>query len=226
MSAAKLMTLAMTLTVPFTLGGCSAVKNSSLEQEINFRPSSYAERKFAHTIRQQLDFSCGAAVIATLLTYYYHENTSESRVLGVLQDLPGLTDWKKKAAEGFSFADLIFAANKFGYAAQAAEIAVSELRKLNGPIIVHFDKTSFQHFVVLRKITDDVAYVSDPIIGDSILNIADFSKIYTGNAMAIWKPGVELPMSSRLQAIRDGLSVSDVVGTRVIRPPESRHPIL
>ena len=33
-------------------------------------------------------------------------------------------------------------------------------------MIVHLDKKVFQHFVVLRKITDLVAYVSDPILGD------------------------------------------------------------
>ncbi|MCF6322581.1 MAG: cysteine peptidase family C39 domain-containing protein, partial [Rhizobiaceae bacterium] len=174
---------------------------------------------------QVLDFSCGAASIATVLTFYYNDITSEGEVLSILEGLPGLVDWKQKVADGFSFSDLIYASDKLGYAAQGAELPLEELFNVEGPVIVHFDKKTFQHFVVLRRITKDAAYVSDPIVGDKILTYDQFASYYTGKALAIWKPGVDLPRNSRLQAVKDGLSVSDVVGASRFQYSPQVYPI-
>ena len=37
---------------------------------------SFQGRKFSTTVKQEYDFSCGSAALATLLTFSYHQPTS------------------------------------------------------------------------------------------------------------------------------------------------------
>ena len=42
------------------------------------------ELRDQYVVKQQLDYSCGAAALATLMVYYYGENTSEKEILELL----------------------------------------------------------------------------------------------------------------------------------------------
>jgi hypothetical protein len=46
----------------------------------NLHITSYAEIPFRTVIRQQFDYSCGSAALATLLHYQYGLNTNEAQV--------------------------------------------------------------------------------------------------------------------------------------------------
>ena len=48
------------------------------------RVRSLQEAKFAATIRQQYDFSCGSAALATLLTHHYQFPVSEDAVFDAM----------------------------------------------------------------------------------------------------------------------------------------------
>ena len=45
--------------------------------------------------------------------------------------------------------DLAYIAKKLGFEAEGARLGLAALLKLNGPVIVHFNKGVFQHFSVL-----------------------------------------------------------------------------
>jgi hypothetical protein len=45
---------------------------------------SLKELRDRYVIKQQLDYSCGAAALATLLIYYFGEETSEPEILQIL----------------------------------------------------------------------------------------------------------------------------------------------
>ena len=60
--------------------------------------TSLREARFRTTIRQQYDFSCGSAAVATLLTYQYNFPTTEQTVFANMY-VNG--DQAKIRAEGF-----------------------------------------------------------------------------------------------------------------------------
>ena len=63
---------------------------------------SMREARFSNLVRQQTDYSCGAAALATILRYAYHLDADETTVIeGMLSlaDLARNTDCDTEAAE-------------------------------------------------------------------------------------------------------------------------------
>jgi uncharacterized protein len=190
------------------------------------RPLSYLDLKFKVTIGQRVDFSCGAAALATLSTYYWDRPLTEVEALAALLAPYSEEERKKKRDTGFSFADLVSAAARLGFEAEGAKIAPRELAKLAGPLIVHLDKGTFQHFSVLRKAGNGTYYLSDPIVGAVAMPEGEFTKQYTGYALAVWRSGAPLPARSALAEMRDGTDVSLSVGPILNAPANAFSPAL
>jgi predicted double-glycine peptidase len=206
--------LAAVVLASLVLAGCVAVDTSKPPVE---KPLSYAEIRYANTVRQLFDFSCGAAAIATVLTHYWREPTPEIKVMEILRERYPDRDWKKLQETGFSFEDLIFAAERLGFKAQGARVSVEELVKVEGPVIVHLDKKRFQHFSVVRASKAGYVFLSDPIIGAVSMTQEEFARLYTGAALAIWKPGSGLPKDAPLGRPFPPIDPSLVIGG-VLRP--------
>ena len=213
--AAALCVLSLTC-----LCGCAATGwKDSVDGRVGFkRPLSFVALRFEATIPQGLDFTCGAASIATLLTYYWNDPTSENDAIEQLRRRYTVEELKARAKDGLSFNDLILIAEGLGYSATGAKIPASELPMLGGPVIVHLEKADINHFAVLRKVGDGVYYLSDPTLGQTAMNAGEFERQYSGNALAIWKKGAALPASARLLRPRDGISVTNSLG-RVLNEP-------
>ena len=172
------------------------------------RPQSWQERRYAHVVRQVLEFSCGSASLATLLTHFLARPTTEADVITILRHrYPAEADWRGKQDGGFSFEDLIFAAENLGFAAQAARMETGELARLSGPVIIHLNKGRWQHFSVLRASQGGFHYIADPIQGQVTMLDHEFRREFTGAVLAVWERGVGLATRSPLQAVRDGVSV-------------------
>lgn len=176
------------------------------------RPMSYLALRYEATIPQAFDYTCGASSVATILTYYLGRPTTEAEIIGALRKRYSIEEIAKRRETGLSFDDLIFAANQLGYSAEGAHIASSELRKLEGPVVVHLDKGKFQHFAVLRLVGVNVFYLSDPVVGQVAMSSAEFDSEFSGNILAIWKEGTELPRMTLLSRPRDGMSLRNAVG--------------
>ena len=116
-------------------------------------------------VLQRLDFSCGAASIATLATYFLGEPTTEEAALQIIRARYTPDEWKKKKKDGLSMEDLAYIAKKLGFEAEGARLGLAALLKLNGPVIVHFNKGEFQHFSVLRGIDRNDGLSGRPGIG-------------------------------------------------------------
>lgn len=197
----------------FAVTGCESGPH------VSDRPISYLALRYEATVPQQHDFTCGAASLATLLTYYWNVPTSEIAVLDTLKARYTADQMRDIIKTGLSFDDLIFMANKLGFRAEGAKAAVDQLPGLAGPVIVHLDKGKLKHFVVLRTTGDGVYYVSDPIVGQLAMHADEFKKQYTGFALAIWREDAALPLTSKLRSPRDGIRVSDSL-RRSIDVPE------
>jgi predicted double-glycine peptidase len=162
------------------------------------RPKSYLSLKYAQVVRQKLDYSCGAAALATMLSYFLKAPTTEIEILTILQRRYQVADWKEKVKEGLSFEDLQYAASQVGFSAEGGSIGLAGLRKLQAPVIVHLNKGTFQHFSVLRGFEGGAVLLADSITGNTRLPPEEFLRQYTGVALAIWQKGKTPPVSHQL----------------------------
>lgn len=193
---------------------------------VAIRPVSLLALRYEATIPQRFDYTCGAASIATVLTYYWQQPTTEAQVIEALRQRYSLKEIARRRETGLSFDDLIFAAARLGFQAQGARIAIDELPKLRGPAIIQLANSRFQHFVVLRTIGRDVYYVSDPIVGELAMSAAEFRTDFSGYALAIWRSDAALPVNAVLAHPRDGLSVTNSMEKVINAGFWAPHPIL
>ena len=61
--------------------------NSQILKTQNITIQSWKEQKDAGVVKQDLDYSCGASSLATILTYFYQNPTSERQILGRVLNL-------------------------------------------------------------------------------------------------------------------------------------------
>jgi uncharacterized protein len=195
------------------MSGCG-----DLGYKVNDRPVSYTERRFEATIPQREEFTCGAASIATILTFYWNQPTTEAAVLATLKGRYSEKQIQHISETGLSFDDLVYMNEQLGFSAQGGKVNIAKLANLAGPVIVHLNKGDLKHFVVLRKVGDDVYYVSDPVVGELAMSAGDFQDQFTGYILAIWRDDVPLRSHTMLTNPRDGIRVADGLW-RVINVP-------
>ena len=117
-------------------------------------------------IRQSLDFSCGAAALATLFTYYLNDKTSEWDVLGpILYSLKEDEEALRKK-QGLSLLDLQMYTSARGYQSEGFRVSPNFLSELDFPVIAFVAPGGYKHFVVLKRTRGDYVYVADPSRGN------------------------------------------------------------
>lgn len=147
-----------------------------------------------NVIKQQLDYSCGAAALATLMTYYYGEETSERDLLDLLDIRLQSFSEKERASKkrnGFSLLDLKIVAEQKGFQAAGFKLSVDQLRRLKAPALVYIRPLDYHHFAILRGIVGDRVYLADPSRGNLRVSIARFASEYGGVAFVLGRPGEE-----------------------------------
>jgi predicted double-glycine peptidase len=166
------------------------VTAAGAEQRIPFR--SWTTLRTQGVVLQRLDFSCGAASIATISTFFLGKPITEEQVMRIIRARYSDEEWKKKKKDGLSMEDLSYMAEQLGFKAQGARIGLAGLLKLDGPVIVHLNKGEFQHFTVLRGIHGMTVYLADPFFGSVPMSLGTFVEQFTGAALAVWDPAKSL----------------------------------
>ncbi|MGL5392771.1 MAG: C39 family peptidase [Shewanella sp.] len=132
---------------------------------------SVRERKFEFIVRQQTDFSCGAASLATILNYAYDEQLTESEVMqGMLQH----ADMALVQEKGFSLLDMKTYLEHLNYRARGYRIGLEELMQVKVPAIVLINDNGYNHFVVFQRLHAGEIYLADPVLGNRILPLKSF----------------------------------------------------
>jgi predicted double-glycine peptidase len=152
------------------------------------------ELRDQYVVKQQLDYSCGAAALATLMVYYYGENTSEKEILELLNTrLETMTEEERarKTRVGFSLLDLKVVAQQKGYEAAGFKLSVDQLPQLLAPVIVHVQPFGYYHFAVLRGMAGDRVYLADPGRGNLRMSIERFLDEWAGVVFVLGKAGEE-----------------------------------
>ncbi|PWG02120.1 peptidase C39 [Sphingosinicella humi] len=136
---------------------------------------SWKELKFTNLVRQQTDFSCGAAALATIFNYAYGRDTSEQQVL---VNMLKVADPDVVREKGFSLLDMKNYTNAIGMTSEGYEVPYQALRQLKVPAIVLLNIKNYKHFVVVRKAEDDRIHLADPALGNRVMGRGDFEKAW------------------------------------------------
>ncbi|GGY84264.1 C39 family peptidase [Marinobacter zhanjiangensis] len=151
--------------------------------DLSIPVESYREKTFSEVIRQQYDFSCGSAALASLLSYHYGHEVSEQEVF---RSMFAMADEQKVRREGFSMLDMKRYLAMEGYQADGFRMPLAGLREqVRLPVIVLIDIRGFRHFVVIKGISDQEVLVGDPARGLKAYSHREFEEYWNGTAFVI-----------------------------------------
>ncbi len=144
--------------------------------------TSIKEQKFEHIIRQQTDFSCGAAALATVLRYAYGLRVTED---DMLDGLFAVSDIDLVREQGFSLLNIKHYVERIGLRGRGYKVEPDTLEEIKIPTIVLLDLKGYKHFVVLKKTESGQVYLADPALGNKIMDKDEFIASWNGIVFAI-----------------------------------------
>jgi predicted double-glycine peptidase len=159
------------IELPYQIGGAYRVPVKSIR-----------EARFAATVRQQYDFSCGSAALSTLLTYQYHFPVTEDQVF---EEMFRLGDQAKIKVEGFSLLDMKRYLEAHGFQADGFQEPLEKLVSAGIPAIVLVNEHGYNHFVVVKGIRDGRVLVGDPAGGTRVVTQAAFNAAWVNEILFV-----------------------------------------
>ena len=154
-------------------------------------------RAFRTTRRQQFDFSCGSAAIATLLTYHYGKPIDEA---SVFQAMFKVGDQAQIRAQGFSLLDMKRYLESAGYRADGVQVSLDELAKVGVPAIALISDNGYKHFVVVKGLRGNQLLVGDPALGTRIVTREQFDSLWVGGIFFVIRSHLD---EARFNAVED-----------------------
>jgi predicted double-glycine peptidase len=161
----------------------------------------YSEFKWRNLVRQQYDFSCGSAALSTILKFYIGEDLSE------IETMRGMLEHGERQQiiqrQGFSLLDMKRYVNFLGYEGNGFRAVIEDLRDLDRPAIIPIQYGGFDHFVILRHINEDRAFVADPAFGNITVTITKFKEIWEPDVLFLMNQGDQVGMNKLRLSDRD-----------------------
>jgi uncharacterized protein len=159
---------------------------------------SLLEMRRENVVVQNFDLSCGAAALATLLTFQHGDPVTEKEIAEqLIRDPKYLADpLIVRNRQGFSLLDLKRYVEQRGY--EGIGYGQLELEKLIelAPILVPIQTKGYDHFVIFRGIIGDRIALADPAFGNRPMSIEAFK--------AAWLSGPEFGKVGFVVKRRDG----------------------
>ena len=140
------------------------------------------EARFRYTIKQERDYSCGSAAVATLLTYHYRFPVNEHDVFNFMYQNG---DQQQIRRYGFSLLDMKYYLEAKGFKADGFRLPLDELAKIGVPAITLINDDGYNHFVVIKGIAPKYVLLGDPARGTRAMSRSRFEKIWNGLAFVI-----------------------------------------
>lgn len=166
--ASRAMIASCALLVGLTVGGVAEGKIISL-----------SEQRYSGLVIQRWDTSCGAAALATVLSYTLGFPVSERTVVsGLLRQTDPLT---VKYRGGFSLLDMKRYAQSIGFVGTGMKgLSLSQLLDLQSPIVPINAKGS-EHFVVVKgQEAEGNLLIGDPAFGNIKMSPEKFLRVWQG----------------------------------------------
>ncbi|RZJ02065.1 MAG: peptidase C39 [Brevundimonas sp.] len=153
---------------------------------MSIRVVSYRDIPFRTVVRQQYDFSCGSAALATLLRYHYGRDVDER---AVFEAMFAAGDQEQIRRVGFSLLDMKRYLEGHGYLADGFRLTLDDLEKGRAPAIIMVDTGGYRHFVVLKGMDADRVLIGDPAVGLKVYSREEFAALWNGVAFMLRSPG-------------------------------------
>ncbi|TWT32060.1 C39 family peptidase [Blastopirellula retiformator] len=136
-------------------------------------------------VKQQRDFSCGAAALATICRYYWGDPVTENQILGVVEKNLTRDELKERFENGLAISDLRLAAVKLGYLSTIGRLDIEKLAEAKVPLIVAIRLEETNHFVVVRGVANGWVFLADPARGNLRIPQFEFERIWIENAVLV-----------------------------------------
>jgi len=163
--------------------GVAAAQSSVLitpDVRLETRVKTFNYLKTERVILQSLDYSCGAAALATLLTYEIGFPVTEADVIaGMVATLDGSAQ-SNREKEGFSLLDMKNYLGRGGLRAQGFRVGPQALEQIRGAVIVFIKPRGYDHFAVFRGLRRGRVYLADPTRGNVRMSRDAFLRIWAG----------------------------------------------
>jgi predicted double-glycine peptidase len=167
----------------------------------------------AQVVRQQWDLSCGAAALATLLTFHVDDPVNEADI--VRNILERSEPVRIRARQGFSLLDLKrFAVSRGHLADGYGRLDLAQLERL-GPAIVPTRIDGYNHFVVFRGVQGDRVLLADPAFGNRTMTVHQFEALWTRRIAFVVRRG-DNPGNASARAVSSSAEVP-IVRAPVLR---------
>ena len=165
-----LLCLILLLTTSPVLGGLV-----DFNGQFSIKVSSIAELRFKTIYKQQYDFSCGSATLASLLSFHYDDQVNE---LSVFKDMFEHGNKEKIKHQGFSLLDMKHYLSRRGYNANGFKITLEQLASAQLPAITIINNNGYMHFVIIKGSNDSEVLVGDPAVGLKSIKIDAFQQMW------------------------------------------------
>ena len=182
------MKTALLLIITSLAAACAGVQADTLELagigggRYAVKVTSLKEARFKATTRQQFDFSCGSAAVATLLTYQYDYPVTEQ---SVFDEMFKRGDQAKIRREGFSLLDIKTYLNAHGFQADGFALPLAKLLESGLPAIVLIAESGYHHFVVIKGMRDGRILLGDPSSGTRAVSRGSFESIWVNKLLFV-----------------------------------------
>ena len=143
---------------------------------------SYQEQLFGDVFRQQYDFSCGSAAVASLLKFHYGIEAKESTIFEYMFEHG---NQEKIEQQGFSMLDMKKYLVSLGLDADGYNIPLDKFRQLRIPAITIVNFDGYMHFVVIKGMNSKDVILGDPSRGTMLMPIDDFKHYYKGSVLLV-----------------------------------------
>jgi predicted double-glycine peptidase len=143
--------------------------------EFLIKVSSIKEQRFKTIYKQQYDFSCGSATLASLLAFHYDDVVNEFMVF---KDMYANGNQQKIQQNGFSLLDMKRYLSRRGYRSNGFKISLEQLAKTEIPAITIVNNKGYMHFVVIKGSDEHEVLVGDPAIGIKVYSRVEFEKMW------------------------------------------------
>ncbi|WP_231893496.1 C39 family peptidase [Bathymodiolus septemdierum thioautotrophic gill symbiont] len=167
------------MTFGVNAGVIVPVSNYSIE----VKTKTWKDLRDARIVKQDKDYSCGAASMATLLNEFYNQSFTEIELLKAMNKGDGRA----------SFNDMEKVLPQFGFRGIGYALSFEKLSKLKIPTIVYLKHRKNDHFSVLRGINKNTVWLADPSLGNRTYSRSQFldmwdtrdDKLLKGKILAI-----------------------------------------
>ena len=170
------------MALPGPVGASSLGVRTPHGGAYTLKVTSLKEARYATTVPQQYDFSCGSAALGSVLQYGYGIETDEQEMIRRM--MVGV-DPRQVVQNGFSMLDMKRYVETLGLRAHGFKIEPDALYRLQMPVIALLDLKGYKHFVVVKGADAGRVFVADPALGHRVMNERDFVEGWNGIVLAV-----------------------------------------